>query len=170
MNIRLASLNDLDQILAIVAQAQKWLKENKINQWQNGYPNKESLEQDIAAKCCYVAIEGGKIIATVSLVVEPDINYFKIYEGKWLTDNKYISIHRIAVEQSYKNTQTASQIIVFAQEFAKSKNCDSLRVDTHEDNIAMQKFVLKNKFTYCGIIYLQDGAKRLAYEKVLANI
>ncbi|MDD3000771.1 MAG: GNAT family N-acetyltransferase [Candidatus Riflebacteria bacterium] len=170
MNIRFSSLNDLDQILAIVAQAQKWLKENKINQWQNGYPNKESIEQDIAAKYCYVAVEGGKIIATVSLVVEPDINYFKIYEGKWLTDNKYISIHRIAVEQSYKNTQTASQIINFAQELAKSKNCGSLRVDTHEDNIAMQKFVLKNKFTYCGIIYLQDGAKRLAYEKVLTNI
>lgn len=169
MNIRLASLNDLEQILMIVRQAQKWLEENNINQWQNGYPNKETIEKDLDAGYCHVAEADGKIIATVSLVVEPDINYSEIFDGKWLTDNKYISIHRIAVEESCKNTGAASQIIDFAQKFAKSKSCTSLRVDTHEDNIVMQKFLLKNNFTYCGIIYLQDKAKRLAYEKVLTD-
>ena len=82
MNIRLASLNDLEQILTIVRQAQKWLEENNINQWQNGYPNKETIEKDLDAGYCHVAEADGKIIATVSLVVEPDINYSEI-----LTEN-----------------------------------------------------------------------------------
>ena len=40
-------------------------------------------------------------------------------------------------------------------------------IDTHEDNQSMQKLLAKNQFSYCGIIYLSDGSKRLAFEKVL---
>lgn len=49
------------------------------------------------------------------------------------------------------------------------KGIHSIKVDTHEDNRSMQRFLQKNGFVYCGVIYLQDGSKRLAFEKLLTG-
>ena len=43
----------------------------------------------------------------------------------------------------------------------------SIKVDTHEQNLSMQKLLRKNNFEHCGIIYLQDNSKRIAFEKIL---
>lgn len=40
---------------------------------------------------------------------------------------------------------------------------DNVRIDTHEKNTTMQHQVEKNGFTRCGIIYLENGAPRIAY-------
>ena len=45
--------------------------------------------------------------------------------------------------------------------------CGNLKIDTHRDNRIMQHLLDKNGFTYCGIIYLDDGTERLAYQKQL---
>lgn len=49
----------------------------------------------------------------------------------------------------------------------RGKEIKSIRIDTHQDNKSMQRLILKNNFEYCGIIYVEDGSERLAYEKVL---
>ncbi len=41
-----------------------------------------------------------------------------------------------------------------------------LRIDTHEDNKVMQHLIEKNGFQRCGIIYVEDGSPRIAYEKI----
>ena len=41
---------------------------------------------------------------------------------------------------------------------------DELRIDTHKDNIVMQRAVLRGEFQYCGIIHLANGDPRLAYQ------
>ena len=46
------------------------------------------------------------------------------------------------------------------------EKCPHLRADTHEDNKIMQKVILKNGFQETGIIYVEDGTPRIAFEKV----
>ena len=41
-----------------------------------------------------------------------------------------------------------------------------LRIDTHENNAVMQHLVEKHGFQRCGIIHLEDGAPRIAFERV----
>ena len=53
------------------------------------------------------------------------------------------------------------------KELAKEKGVTSIKIDTHEDNEAMRRSLIKNGFDYCGIIYLTDGNPRVAYEKLL---
>ena len=57
------------------------------------------------------------------------------------------------------------QVFKKAVDFCSEK-CTHLRADTHEDNKIMQKVVLKNGFQETGIIYVEDGTPRIAYEKV----
>ena len=54
----------------------------------------------------------------------------------------------------------------YAKWQGRIKNVNSLRVDTHEENLSMQRLVAKNQFQYCGIVYMADGGKRFAYEYV----
>ena len=43
-------------------------------------------------------------------------------------------------------------------------NVHSLRIDTHFDNSSMRRFLKKNHFEECGIVYIRGVDKRIAYE------
>ena len=44
-------------------------------------------------------------------------------------------------------------------------NSTNVKGDTHEDNYVMQKVFEKNGFRRCGIIYVEDGTPRIAYQR-----
>ena len=41
-----------------------------------------------------------------------------------------------------------------------------VRADTHADNKIMQHLLEENGFTKCGIIHVEDGTPRIAYQKM----
>jgi len=47
------------------------------------------------------------------------------------------------------------------------KGIHSIKIDTHEQNISMQRLLDKNGFQYCGVIFVADQSPRVAYEKIL---
>jgi len=48
-----------------------------------------------------------------------------------------------------------------------TKNIHSIKIDTHKKNESMKKMLSNNGFKYCGIIYLENGSERIAYEKII---
>jgi len=160
MNLRKATLDDVTSILDIINLAKNYFKENKIDQWQNGYPNEESTIKDINDGNCYVICDQDKVVATAAIIDDVDPNYAYIEDGKWLSSFDYICVHRVACLPEYKGKGLAGQFLYYAKTLGKK----SVRIDTHEDNLSMQRMILKNGFTCCGIVYMSDGAKRLAYE------
>jgi len=166
MAFRKALSTDISNIIRIIRQAQEFFRENGIDQWQNNYPNEETVANDINNNNGYVLVNGNDIIGTVAVLFDEEKTYGYI-EGKWLSDGKYATIHRIAVAGEYKGKGYASDILSCIERMCREKNISSMRVDTHEKNKAMQKLLDKNGFIYCGIIYLADGSKRRAYEKII---
>jgi len=167
-NIERTKQSDLIHVMAIFHQAQAALKNMNVDQWQNGYPSKQIILSDIDEEISYIVKNNNQIIATAAIFVGNERTYDKIYAGEWITDNKpYCVIHRIAVRDDYKGRNIASHLINYAQHLAELNNAESIRVDTHRDNIPMQKMLNKNGFIYCGIIYLLDGKERFAFEKPL---
>lgn len=158
---------DIDDIMKIIKQAQDYFKVQGINQWQNNYPNVGTIRNDLAKGYSYVLVKENNIVATAAVSFDGEKNYDAIYEGQWLSDNKYAVIHRIAVDSSLKGLGLSSQIIKNIEKLCLNKDVHSIKVDTHEENLSMQKMLKKNKFQYCGIIYLEDGSKRVAFERKL---
>lgn len=104
-------------------------------------------------------MEEDSIIHSVfAFILGEDPTYNKI-EGAWLDHSTYGTIHRIASDG------TMHQVFKKAVDFCGEK-CPHLRADTHEDNKIMQKVILKNGFQETGIIYVEDGTPRIAFEKV----
>ena len=109
--IRLAEKQDLDQIMEIIAEAKKLLKEDGNPQWQNGSPNRKMLAEDIALKRTYCLVANKEIAGVAVLLTTPDPNYTEI-DGAWKNnDEQYATIHRIAISTEFRG-QHLSQFMM----------------------------------------------------------
>lgn len=100
--IRQAAKNDLEQIMPIIDEAKKFLKEEGNPQWQSNYPNVETITADIEEGVAWVLIVDQKIAGYTAITDEPDPNYKKI-DGKWNNDlDPYVAIHRVAISDEYR--------------------------------------------------------------------
>lgn len=167
MDFRIAEMEDIKGIMKIVKKAQNYLKEQGIDQWQNNYPNEDVIQNDIANNEFYVLIEDNNIVGIAALSFKGENTYEKIYEGKWITDNDYGVIHRMAVDMDKNRRGFGSNIIREIEKVCISRDIRSIKIDTHRKNKSMRSLLEKNGFNYCGIIYLKDGNERIAFEKVL---
>ena len=169
MEFRQAKISDLDQIVEIIELSKKYLKETKVDQWQDGYPAKEDLRRDIESGSSYVLTNKDEIVATTVISLDGESTYNSIFNGEWITNEDYIVMHRVAVHDKYKGKGIFKELIKEAEILALNKGISSIKIDTHRDNISMQRAVVKNDFQKCGIIYLEDGSERIAFEKVLKS-
>ncbi len=167
MEFRLAVESDVDNIMDIIKQAQDYLKNQGIDQWQDNYPNYETIKNDIKNNNCYVLLNDNIIVGTVAAIFGEEKTYNNIYNGKWISDKDYLTIHRLAISSDHKGLGLSSVILNKIEELCISKKIYSIRVDTHEENIPMQNFLRKASFQYCGIICLGNGDKRIAFEKII---
>ena len=159
MNIKLCTANEIDQIMQIYDSARAFMRENgNMNQWTNGYPSRELILGDIEQNRFYGVYDDDDLIGVFMLLIGNDPTYTKIYEGSWLNDEEYVVIHRIATVVHGKGVADA------CYNFALTKS-NNLRIDTSSENVAMQRSLQKNGFEYCGVIYLENGDPRLAYQK-----
>lgn len=160
MIIRRTEQKDIDAASEIYELARTYMREcgNK-EQWANGHPNAEDVLADIASGDGYVCVDNGEVVAVFFFKKGVDTTYNRIYEGKWQNDEPYAVIHRIAVK--YHGRGIAD--FIYSECFKMHPN---LRIDTHRDNIPMQRSLAKNGFKYCGIIYIADGSERFAYQKI----
>lgn len=167
MEFRKSTESDVNSIMNIIKQAQAYFKEQGINQWQDNYPNFEVVRNDIFNKNGYVLLKDNNVVATAAVSFDGEKNYKSIYNGEWISNKEYAVIHRIAVNSNYKGLGIGSVFMKNIEEICLNKGVHSIKIDTHEENVSMQNLLKKNKFQYCGIIYLEDRSKRIAFEKTL---
>lgn len=167
MEFRKAVESDIESIMNIFNQAKAYMKEQGIAQWDDSYPNSEIVKNDIKDEVGYVLVKDNNVVGTVVVIFGEEKSYENIYDGKWISDEEYAVIHRIAIDSNYKGLGLASIIFKNIEELCLSKGINSIKVDTHEDNLSMQRLLVKDGFQYCGVIYLEDKSKRIAFEKLL---
>jgi GNAT superfamily N-acetyltransferase len=160
---------DLEPIMKIIGEAQVFLASHNIDQWQNGYPNEEAILRDITNNVSYIITSKDSILIGTAMFSTKKEPTYKSIEGEWITksDSKYGVIHRMAVTNEFRKKGVAKFIFEQCEQLLLHNNIESMRIDTHEDNLAMQGLLNKLKYLYCGVIYLENGDKRLAYEKLI---
>lgn len=166
--IRKAAETDMNQLMPLFEAAQAELKNRGVNQWQNGYPNREIIAQDIENRECYVSEKNGAILASAVISFRKEPAYDVIFDGRWLEDgDEYAVIHRIVSAPGAKRSGEAKALLEYAEELCKKEKIAGIRIDTHTDNQIMQQWLKKNNFVYCGVIQLADGDFRIAFEKLI---
>ena len=158
MTIKKSTMKYIDDIMEIYSYAREQMKKNgNPTQWGDNRPSRKTIENDIQLGNSYMIEENGIICGVFSFVLGEDKTY-QVIEGKWLNDDQYGTIHRVASNGRVKG------ILEFCLRFCEDK-ISNIRVDTHEDNKIMQHLLEKNGYIKCGIIYVDDGSPRIAYQK-----
>ncbi|RXI79908.1 GNAT family N-acetyltransferase [Levilactobacillus suantsaii] len=175
MLLRQATMADLSAIKAIIQDGRDQLAAQNIDQWQGTYPETTVLADDIRQGWTVVLEENDEILGTTAIIPGIDPSYQTI-SGQWLTHGaNYLAIHRVAVSAHHRGHGLAGKL--FQQLFElvdQVSEIESIRVDTHPQNQAMQHIIQKNGFTPTGEIELVgmslDGVKDLAYERVTTHV
>lgn len=155
--VRNAVSEDLPRIEEIYAYARSFMeKTGNPNQWGKTNPPHDWLVDDIEKKLLYVITDDQGIHGVFYFFIGPDPTYGQIEDGQWRSNAPYGTIHRIASDGSGGILRTA---VAFS-----GKRIGNIRIDTHHDNVVMQKAVAKLGFERSGIIHLANGSPRIAYE------
>lgn len=158
INIRLARMDELDVLMGIFDRAKQFMRSaGNHNQWINGYPQRELIAGEIRDGHCYVCETGDHGTCAVFCMIAGDDPTYSYIEGAWLSDRPYVTIHRLGSDGRVRGIGKA------CFDFARRQGVN-IRVDTHADNRLMQNLVTGYGFKYCGVIYLENGDPRLAYE------
>jgi RimJ/RimL family protein N-acetyltransferase len=170
MKMILSTSDDVPNIMTIIEDAKGYLASQKIDQWQKGYPNVEQVKNDIKNSESYAVInDENQVIATAMFTINKEPTY-KVIDGNWRVDERqtYGVIHRMAIKKEFRKFGLATFMFHEFHLQLLKKNIQSLKIDTHEENIGMQSLIKKLGYQYCGIIYTSYGDKRLAFEKVIS--
>ncbi|MBE6600761.1 MAG: GNAT family N-acetyltransferase [Ruminococcaceae bacterium] len=161
MMIKRAEISHFEAVKEIYDGARRFMKEKgNPNQWIGGYPQDQVIFDDIKEKKLFLCEENGEILGVFCCFFGNDPTYEKIFDGEWLNDRPYAVIHRIAVAENAHGRGVASLCFDYAFGI-----CGNVKIDTHKDNIPMQRALKKNGFTPCGKIYLKNGDERIAFQK-----
>jgi len=154
--VRQAKREDMPAIRALYAASRQFMAENgNPTQWGDTYPPEDMLLEDIKKKHLYVCCDDGGVYGVFALIfgVEPCYNEI---DGAWKDDTPYAAIHRVS---GGRGRGAARECLSFAKAVYPH-----LRIDTHADNLPMQHCIEKNGFARRGIVIVDDGTPRIAYE------
>ena len=167
---RKAQTGDFEAIMLLMSHAQAAIRTLGIDQWQDGYPEPELIASDIEKQIGWVFADGEAIAGYAVLLFGREPIYDEL-DGAWLTSgDRYVTIHRMAIDDGYRRTGLSRKMIAFAEEQARKQGLLSVRADTHRGNLAMRGLMKNCGYEICGeVVYAMclGDPIRVAYEKVL---
>lgn len=157
MEIRKTVKEDINAVMALYRVAQQFMIENgNPTQWGTEYPSEELVLGDIDEDISYVCVDEGEIVGVFYFKIGVDEVYNGIYDGKWLDNEEYGVVHRIASGKK--------GVGGFCLDWCFKKH-PNVKIDTHVDNIPMQKLLAKKDFKYCGKVFMEEYGERIAFQK-----
>ena len=165
MIFRKAKIDDVETVEQILLAASGRLGAAGIDQWQRGYPNRMSVERDVADGVGYVVCDGEQIVAYGAVIFTGEVAYNDLTGGEWLTSGEYAVVHRLCVAADRVGQGWSRCFMQCAEQLARDNSLPSIRIDTPPANQRMQSLIASLGFTYCGDVIIES--RRLAYEKIL---
>lgn len=136
--IRRAKISEITDIITISKACAQHMIDKGIYQWNEEYPSSEDFKRDIEREELFLLELDHKIAGTIVVSTYMDDEYKPI---QWLTSNgNNIYIHRLSIHPENQGKGHAQELMDFAEDFAKTNNFDSVRLDTFSQNKRNQKF------------------------------
>lgn len=144
---------ELDEILALTKACGKHMRENGIDQWDENYPDLDSLKHDIETETLFAYRDGVKVLGIVVLNEKQDPEYAEI---NWSTSDsdRNLVVHRLAVHPLHQGRGIARKLMDFAEDWAREHEYDAIRLDTFSQNPRNQKFYKNRRYTELGSVFL----------------
>ncbi len=155
----------LTEITTLFSEVIKKMQEDGINQWDDNYPDNQSIMNDLQEGTLFGILQDEKVIAVVTLNEQYSPQYDAL---SWsLPTEDYLIVHRLAVHPLHQNKGLAKQIMAFSEEYAREHHYKGIRLDTYSKNPKNLYFYKKLNYKETGEVYfsrLTDSF--ICYEKI----
>ena len=140
------------------------MEKDNIPQWDEIYPDKTILEEDISKNQMYIGKIDNEIAVCFVLSEECDEEY---KNGKWqYPDAKFNVIHRLCVNPKFQNRGIATETMKYIEELSKSQGYDVIRLDCFTLNPYSQKLYNKTGYSVTGYADWRKGRFELREKKI----
>jgi ribosomal protein S18 acetylase RimI-like enzyme len=166
MIIRLATLNDIEPIMKLVAEIVPVMRASGNFQWDDVYPNAGVFENDVALKQLWVADIDGTIGGFTAITTDQEAEYANV---GWDINEPAIVTHRLAVSIHHRRQGIAEALLKQAEVVALERDITKLRIDTNSNNKATRLLFPKLGYEFAGEIGLKfrPNLRFYCYEKIL---
>jgi ribosomal protein S18 acetylase RimI-like enzyme len=132
MQIRLASLKDIENVMELIKNCIKDMESRGIYQWNEYYPTSEIFHEDIKISSLYILEDKNTCLGIISINDDQSPEYKELV---WTNeDGKILVIHRLAVNPEYQKQGIGRQLMDFAENYASERGYTSIRLDAYSGN------------------------------------
>ncbi|MBA1336259.1 MAG: GCN5-related N-acetyltransferase [Firmicutes bacterium] len=132
MQITLAFLKDIKNIMGLIKNCIKDMESQGIYQWDEYYPTAEIFEEDIKSGSLYILEDKRNCLGVISINEKQSPEYKKLHWS--VEDGKVLVIHRLAVNPECQKQGVGRQLMDFAEKYAAEKGYTSIRLDAYSGN------------------------------------
>jgi ribosomal protein S18 acetylase RimI-like enzyme len=162
MNIRPANFKDLNLLMDITHRCIGHLNKQGINQWDDIYPSRKDFHDDIVAQSLYSITNEDKLCGCICI---NQIEYPGYENANWL-GFRFFVIHKIIIDPQNENQGFGKFAMDYAENVARSKKKDSIRLDCFKENLRANQFYQKLGYVIRGETLFRKGMFNL-YEKMI---
>ncbi|NGM83688.1 GNAT family N-acetyltransferase [Paenibacillus sp. 7124] len=131
-DIRQGRVAELEQIMVLIAECVRVMREGGSDQWDETYPNAEVITGDLERGTLYVCEDNG---AVAGIMVLDEIQAEPYRAVDWVQkEGPNLVMHRLAVHPQVQGKGIARRLISFAENFAADQGYKSIRMDTYAKN------------------------------------
>ena len=140
------------------------MEKDNIHQWDEIYPDKDILKEDITKNQMYIGKTDNKIAVCFVLNEECDEEY---KNGFWkYPDSRFNVIHRLCVNPLFQNQGIAAKTLEYIENLSKSEGYDSIRLDCFTQNPYSRKLYDKAGYSITGYADWRKGRFELREKKL----
>jgi len=161
VNIRRANIEELGVIHTIIRDATLNMDQKGIPQWDEIYPNKEILTNDIKRKEMHVIVQEGRVAGFVVINEEQPPEYAGI---GWRHPGRALVVHRLTVDPIYQGRGLATCLMDFVEETAVIEGYNCIRLDAFTRNPVAFKLYEGRGYRNAGVVLFRKG-EFYCYEK-----
>jgi ribosomal protein S18 acetylase RimI-like enzyme len=164
MIIRLATLNDIEAIMNLVAGVIPVMQASGNFQWDHTYPNAEVFNNDVKLNQLWVADINGDIGGIIAITTDQNDAYADV---GWDITESAIVTHRLAVSVNHRRLGIAEALLKQAEVVAQQRGIHILRIDTNSTNKATRILFPKLGYEFAGEVSFpfRPSLRFYCYEK-----
>jgi len=129
--ITLAKKQDINAIMVCYKATIERMHELNIFQWDNEYPSRDLILNDIENGEFYVFKEGEEILGCVCLNQDEHPTYAHV---NWTFNGPVLVVHRLAINPKSQGKGVAKSMMKFAEELCLINHYNGIRLDTFIEN------------------------------------
>lgn len=150
--IKIAKSSDLNDIVNISKEINKQLLKEGFDQWNHGYPNKDTFALDIKESTQYTLWQDDDLAGIISINPSRNDSFFNAqFKDK---SNNFRVISRLAIRPNYQGLGLAGEMMDFAEETIKNSNYSSIRLGALKNYDKVVDFYIRRQYNICGEVYI----------------